>query len=449
MSDAKPILDYQPATRRLRALADMKGLWSLGDQAILSLGNFLTTWLLLRTQSNWYGNYYVILTIIFFLNNLHMSMVTYPISITSAGITDSELRRRIRRAIGFTLLLGIPESLIIGVGTRITTGSWRLVPLAVAALVIWQLQETVRRALMARLEHRRAIAGDIVAYLVQAAAIWVVIHLGWITIGWAFGLIGASSLVAFFIQAAQLKLYLPSHDEPSHSIHQQARHHFSLGQWILLATSVSVLTIYSIPWMLRYMHGPTGVAMYSALLLVLNASNPLRDAMANLITPVVANTHAAARNAGRRGDRECLRAAIKHAIQGACILFPFFTFIAVIPSVPLHIFYKPGSPYLALGNPMRIFAAVYTLTYISSVVNSYLCGLGLSKVPFMAQLANAVATVLITLPLVAMWGLTGAAIGGLFSVGAQLCVSCYHVWKVWHKTSDELSSPVALHAQPV
>jgi O-antigen/teichoic acid export membrane protein len=445
MADPKATL----ASRRLRALTDLRGLWSLSDQAVLSLGNFLTTWLLLRTQSNWYGNYYVILTIIFFLNNLHMSMVTYPISITSAGITDGELRRRIRRAIAFTLLLGIPESLVIGIGTRMTTGSWALVPLVVGALICWQLQETARRALMARLEHRRAIAGDIVSYLGQAVLVWFVIHRGWISIEWAFALIGVTSLAAFLIQAAQLKLYLPSHCEPTHSIHQQARHHFSLGQWILLATSVNILTIYSIPWMIRYLHGPAGVAMYSALLLVLNASNPLRDAMANLITPVVANTRAAARNAGRGGDRECLLAAVKHAIQGACILFPFFAFVIALPGVLLHIFYKPGSPYLELGNPMRIFAVVYALTYISSVVNSYLCGLGMSKVPFLGQIANAIATCVITLPLVAVWGLKGAAIGGLFTIGAQLAVSSYHVWQVWRKTPDEVASPAALQVQAI
>ena len=83
-----------PLSRRLRSLADMRGIWSLADQGILSLGNFLTGWLLLRHQVPWYGNYFTIISIIWFLNNLHMALVTYPISVTSAGITDSELRRR-------------------------------------------------------------------------------------------------------------------------------------------------------------------------------------------------------------------------------------------------------------------------------------------------------------------------------------------------------------------
>src|SRR5271155_4313263 len=100
MTNAAPLLDYAPPraalSHRIRALADMRGVWSLGDQAILSLGNFLCNWMLLRTPlaSKWAGNYMVVLSFILFLNNLHMALVTYPLSITSAGITDGELRRR-------------------------------------------------------------------------------------------------------------------------------------------------------------------------------------------------------------------------------------------------------------------------------------------------------------------------------------------------------------------
>jgi O-antigen/teichoic acid export membrane protein len=427
-----PVITYAPpgAARRLRSLADMRGVWSLGDQAILSLGNFLTNWLLLRCQAVWYGNYYTILTVIIFLNNLHLALVTYPISVTSAGITESELRRRIRRAIGMTLLLAIPESLAIGLGTVITTHRWTVVPWAIAALVFWQLQETVRRALMARLENRRAIAGDFVAYLVQAAAIWFVIHRGTISIEYAFGVIAFTSVAAALIQAMQLRLHVPSTCAPVHTALQQARHHFKLGQWILLANVVNLLTIYSIPWMIRYTQGPAGVAMYSAVLLVLNASNALVFAVSNLITPVVAKAKTESEARGESGAHETQAVALKYALQGSMLLFPFFAFLILFPALPLHLIYKAGSPYLQLTGPMRIFAVAYGMMYVSIVLNSYLCGLGKSRAPFLAQIANAVATCLITLPLVARFGIIGAAWGSLFPVLAQLLVGAYFVYRV-------------------
>jgi O-antigen/teichoic acid export membrane protein len=416
-----------PLTRRLRALADMRGLWSLADQAILSLGNFLTSWLLLGAQEVWYGNYYVILSFILFLNNLHMALVTYPLSITSAGITDGELRRRVRRAIGMTLLLAIPESVAITIGTLIVAKSWQLIPLVLIALVLWQLQETVRRALMAKLEHRRAIVGDVVSYLGQAAILIFILHHGSVSIQGVFGIIALTSGIALLIQAGQLRLDLPADTQPVHTLAQQARHHFSLGQWILLANLANLLTVYSIPWVMRYFHGPMGVTLYSAVLLVLNASNPLLASVANLITPVVAKIKAEAHHRGQSGRRESQRAALKYAIQGALLLFPFFAFLVAFPGIALHIFGKRDTPYLQLTTPLRVFTFAYVLMYLSAMMNSYLCGLGKSRWPFFGQVANAVVTCLVTLPLVARFGVSGAAWGAIFPVTAQVIFGAYFV----------------------
>jgi O-antigen/teichoic acid export membrane protein len=427
---------------RFRALADMRGVWSLADQAVLSAGNFLTSWLLLRTQALWYGNYFTLITIIWFLNNLHMAMVTYPISITSAGITDSELRRRVRRALGMTLLLLIPESIAIAFGTAATV-NWRLVPWVIVALAVWQLQETLRRALMARLEHRRAILGDVVSYLGQAAAIFLIIHHGTISIEMAFAIIALSSGIGAVIQILQLQLYLPSNTPPIHTALKQARHHLSLGQWILLGNLITLLSVYSIPWFMRYFHGPAGVAMYSAVLLVLNASNPLLASVANLITPVVAKIKAEAEAIGKTGYRESQRAAIKYSIQGALVLYPFFAVLLILPNLALHIFYKHGSPYLQLATPMRIFTFAYALAYLSAMMNSYLCGLGKSRLPFIGQVANAIVTCLITLPLVAKFGLIGAAWGAIFPVTAQVAFGIYFVSKAGERPLTNSLAPTA------
>ncbi len=109
------------------------------------------------------------------------------------------------------------------------------------------------------------------------------------------------------------------------------------------------------------------------------------------------------------------------------LLFPFFAFLILFPGIPLHLIYKPNSPYLTLSAPMRVFTFAYGFMYVSSAINSYLCGLGKSRVPFFAQVANAVVTCIITLPLVACFGIIGAAWGAIFPVLAQLFVGVYHV----------------------
>jgi O-antigen/teichoic acid export membrane protein len=221
----------------------------------------------------------------------------------------------------------------------------------------------------------------------------------------------------------------------------QARHHLSLGQWILLANALSLLTVYSIPWVVGYFKGTTEVASYSALLLVLNASNPLLASIANLITPVVAKLKAEAHARGETGLRQAQRAALKYSIQGAVLLFPFFAVLALVPGMALHIFYKHGSPYLLLTTPMRVFTIAYAFMYISAMINSYLCGLGNSLLPFVGQAVNALVTCLITLPLVAKFGVTGAAWGGMFPVIAQVAIGIYfvkHAQNHLHRQSTEI-----------
>src|SRR5882724_12091977 len=92
---------------RLRALAGGRGIWALCDQAILSLGNFLTNILLIRHFSDYqFGTYAVLLTVVLFLNNLHASLVSYPLSLAIAA-DGSRLHRRTINSLGITFLINI------------------------------------------------------------------------------------------------------------------------------------------------------------------------------------------------------------------------------------------------------------------------------------------------------------------------------------------------------
>src|SRR5580698_4901363 len=111
MESVPEVRDYpqrsQPtgAGGRLRALLNGRGIWALADQAMLSLGNFFTNILLGRNlPRDEFGNFVVLLSVIQFLNNLHWSLVTYPLSVISAGDDENALRHRAIRSLRLTLL---------------------------------------------------------------------------------------------------------------------------------------------------------------------------------------------------------------------------------------------------------------------------------------------------------------------------------------------------------
>ncbi len=101
MARVPEVMDYAPggqplaAGGRFRALFNGRGIWALSDQAMLSIGNFFTNILLIRHLSkDNFGNFAVLFSVILFLNNLHTSIVTYPLSVLSAGEDDAALRRQ-------------------------------------------------------------------------------------------------------------------------------------------------------------------------------------------------------------------------------------------------------------------------------------------------------------------------------------------------------------------
>jgi O-antigen/teichoic acid export membrane protein len=411
---------------KLRAIWNSNSFWALGDQAILSAGNFLTNLTIYREFSDRKaeaGKYYIVLSFILFLNNLHMSLVTYPLSITAGACGERDFRRRTRRAVEFTLLGSILFSAVIILPTA-RIGGWALVPWVVAALILWQLQETLRRAMMARLEYRRAMPGDIISYLGQAILVWAFIRHD-TPISWAFGIIGITSAAAIVVQFIQLRGHQPVVLAPEDPVWaEQAAEHWNFGKWLMLSNLTGILSVYATPWVIGYFQGTGGAAMYSAVILLLNASNPVLASVAGLITPAVAKSKA------EQGMVAARRIAKKYATEGGALLVPFYGILLLIPGFMLKKFYKANSPYIVLTSQMRVFVLIYACTYLSAMISSFLCGLGKSRLPFFGQAANAVCTVLITLPLAARYGVTGAAWGGLIPIMAQLTVNLYFLRSV-------------------
>src|SRR3954469_12892194 len=71
-----------PERGRLSDLLDSRGIWAIADQGIVSLGNFLTTIILARTFGpEVYGVWSIIFGFMLFLNNLHASLIIYPLTV--------------------------------------------------------------------------------------------------------------------------------------------------------------------------------------------------------------------------------------------------------------------------------------------------------------------------------------------------------------------------------
>ncbi len=155
--------DTQPVSRR--------AFWALADQGAVSAGNFLTGWYLARTlPPSEFGIYVVIIGVMIFANTIHAALVTSPLCVKGAA-AGAPLSKRYT---GWSLALTtgfLPVQAIAIAAICFGLGRLALAPWAVMALLLWQLQETVRSGLVSQCRFRSAIVGDFVSYIGQALAV--------------------------------------------------------------------------------------------------------------------------------------------------------------------------------------------------------------------------------------------------------------------------------------
>src|SRR5687768_3970720 len=94
---------------RLRPRGDASSaIWGVGDQALVSLANFLTMLLLARSlQPAEFGSFVVLYMVLLFAGSLQMTLVTRPHSVLAAPMTDAAYETYTAGATAWQLLLAL------------------------------------------------------------------------------------------------------------------------------------------------------------------------------------------------------------------------------------------------------------------------------------------------------------------------------------------------------
>lgn len=394
------------------------GLWSRGsravaalvDQAVASGGNFA-----LQLMVRWYfaselgtfGLFVLVFDAILFINTLQAALVTYPLTVRGAASDESKLGRLATVSLIFTLVLAVP----IGVGSIVVGAMFghELIALAaLSAMVMWQFQETLRRAIMAHLRHHAAIAGDAVAYLGMAAGVFVLYRTDLLTLAGAFGMMGLGFAAGAITHAMMLK---PRRLERG-DLRQAVGDFWGLGRWILLINFTGIISTLSYGWTLAWLWGTDAVGVLGSYALLLKLTNPLMSSMASLIVPVTARRYAS------EGLGGALRGATKYALFGAALLAPYYGLILIAPTTAVKLLGNgdfPGS----MG-ALRVFVFGYILLYVLTMTAAFFNGLGKSRTTFIGHMAGVISSVILGLPLTALYGVSGAVVGGMVVTLIQL-----------------------------
>jgi O-antigen/teichoic acid export membrane protein len=310
-------------------------------------------------------------------------------------------------------LLGLAMGIAAFCGANHSANPIGMIPLALAAIagmLLWQMQETVRRGLMAELRFAACIPGDALSYLGQAALLGLMAWSGRLTLPWAFIIIGATSAMAVVIQGVQIGLVRITIRE----VVSIARDFWKLGSWTLLANLAMFITTVGYSWTLKIFHGLDVTAALAALVITLKPVNPMLMGVGNLLVPAVA------RVARHEGPRATIRAVWRYALLGGVVVFSYYGLLFAFPTLALRIVFGPNSPYLGEATLLRFYLINMSIMYVEMVLLSWLYGLGESRANFVTQSFQAAVALLVSLPLTAIYGIPGLIAGGF--IGTTLCV---------------------------
>lgn len=375
---------------------------SLADQGMVSLGNFLTQIILARRLApGEYGIFALLFGVMFILNVSHWALVGYPLSVRGALSDESTLRRETANSLLLTSLLAIPLCSIL-IGTTFILKRPALALWIAVALLAWQLQETTRRGLMAHLRHSNAMFGDMLSYLGQSLALFVLAAAGHLSLTGAFATIAITSVLAVIVQAVQLGLALPRVREAISAIPSNWR----AGKWALLAHATDACLLQTVPWVLAVSHGLEYAASFQAALNILNITNPVTFGVSNLVVP------ACLRSFQRGGLSEAWRVAQRYAEWGFLALLPYFLLLLIWPGKILSSYYGMGSRYTNLVGSLRILVPAYLVAYPFTVLAAFFNGMRRPSLVFSSELAG-VAVLAMGIYLCWTFDLVGACLGVL------------------------------------
>jgi O-antigen/teichoic acid export membrane protein len=419
---------------RTLAADSKRSFWAMADQLLVSLGNFLLGLFLARHFDRHHdlqalGAFGLLMGVVYFLRGVHAAVVVYPLSVRGAVLNPQQLSGLSTWALAATAISWpVQAALVLGTaklwGMGMQAGLW-----AAAAMLAWQVQETLRRSLMAHLRFRTATLGDAIAYLGPLAAVIFLGSRRELGLPTIFMAMAAASTLAALLQALQVRLARAAWLH----LRDFSRQSWQLGRWVLLGSSLSNFFTHTLfEWNMAWWLGTEKFGIFYAIVSMVRLANPLAFAVASLVVPN------AARVRRLHGMHHAKRVMQRFTLLGALGLIPYLGLLLLLPQTSIAMFYGQGSEYLGYGLTLRLLSVATALSYASICLSAFLNAVEHSRDSFVAQASCAAAFLLIAMPLTAVLGLAGAAMGWLIALAIDVAVNTYFIGRL---PSEQRSAP--------
>ena len=412
-----------------------KASWTLVDQGVVSLGNFLLNLVLARSLSELdYGEFALFLGAIFMLRTIDYSLISYPLSLRLCIASGEERARLLGNTILLAAALALVLAVVVALGAMLLGADEIMLP-ACLCFLCWQAQETARRCLLADFLYRTAVAGDGITYIGQALLVALLAWLDIITLPAALYTMSVTFSIGALMHASKLRYAWPDLVEAR----LLAREYLSVGKWSLVNYQLVLARVQLLPWMLAALAGTAATAALQATLNIANMMNPIIFGIGNAVPQVAAHAHRA------EGVIGAARAAYGYILFGLGPILLISAVAVLMPDLLLRTAYGPSSPYLAVALGLQLLAVASVLDYIAEMNSKTLLGVQAGRLASLVNVLAVVVVAVLAFALVGTLGVLGACLALLIAnlvraTGAVIAIA----WLIAGERSRVQAQPMAV-----
>ena len=427
------------ASKGMQSRGAKRGVWALVDQGVVSLGNFATTALMFRyLAKDDAARVGLFFEVILYLNSFQAALVTYPLTVRGTNADPLRLKKLATACLAFTLglapvlagLMTLASFLLSklhasnaadAIAASPAAAVFQAAPFAIAAMLLWQAQETTRRALLSQFRYQSVLPGDALSYIGQAISFFVLAQRHSLTLSHALLAMAVTSGAAALLQALQIGLAKVAWAD----LKRTAIDFWSFGRWSLWTSMASIFTDFSFNWLLA---GAVGLEASAAFQVMGNLTKPCNiviNAIPNVATPAAARARAAG------GVKAGWWTAVKYFALGGVVLSPYVIVLLIWPQGIMKLLYHANAAsYVQYANVARFNVLALIGGYVANGLGIYLSAMEETKYNFISSILNTAAVFVIGLPLTYFGGLWGAILGCTLCVSVRLIANAVFVGRV-------------------
>jgi O-antigen/teichoic acid export membrane protein len=417
-----------------RARWALKGAWAVLDQGLFALSNFgvnvvLARWLAPQD----YGAFTLAYAVFLLLGTFHTALLAEPMVVYGSG----KYRDKISVYLGVLMqghwLLTVIASLILAAaGVGLTLLGQRTVAMALFALAVSTpfilLLWLMRRSCYIRVQPHLAASGGLLYMTIVMGGAYLLYRESWLSAPAALILMAGASLAS----AVWLRSTLPfrfAAAEPGAFRRGVAADHWAYGRWAVGTglLGVVILNLYYVLMPLR--HGLESTATLKALMNIVMPAIHTYIALSIVIVPVLVRTR----------ETPQFGAMVRRLVMLACSgAVAYWLMLGLLHQYIVRWLY--GGLYAADSHLLWLLGLVPVGCAATSILEGALRALERSDEVFRAYLISTVSTCVVGIPLMLIWGTTGAVVGLLISfmlvVGSML-------WSIRTDAVRRAAAPVA------